>query len=482
MAQNFKQVGNAASVKADLQTINDNFEAVKSNFSGSAFPTVGLIVGMSFHNTSTGLHYILRSMNPVVWENVLTSYSTVDHMKVTRVGGSYSAGSVSLIDQGKIDVAGACRTAFLPASGIKVEYSTDGGATYLDYGLTDEQKRGLCSMNRAIAAVLGKSDTQSLDKTLRITLSPSDNRYSDAEQFYCWFNTKGATCVLDVECSNIGAKDVFFKYKDNIPLVGWAGSNVVNLSGWTFGGGVSQLSNIYSYRFTFRMVAVHPIEVTCPNVSDLRIYGSNCWGYTNPKMFNDSMYTWDIDQNVTFPSKVAATEFVGKLNGTIEPIRIAAGTDLNTVVQAGMYHGYDNNNTSTLQNAPTTYSFSLLVERTTGGDGCKQTLTEFLIPSARTFYRNKYHGTWGPWYQNVDSNNIANYASQKITFTATDSRWGALSNDVYPLTLVTNNKDVILIMCNNNGTIEQVNAGVKVSGNNRIIESLNKFAGYVVCV
>lgn len=70
----------------------------------------------------------------------------------------------------------------------------------------------------------------------------------------------------------------------------------------------------------------------------------------------------------------------------------------------------------------------------------------------------------------------------KITFTATDARWGTLAGGLYPLTLATNNEDIILVMRDNSGVVEQCETGVKVSGNNRILESYDKFAGYAICI
>lgn len=71
---------------------------------------------------------------------------------------------------------------------------------------------------------------------------------------------------------------------------------------------------------------------------------------------------------------------------------------------------------------------------------------------------------------------------KKITFTSADARWGTLAGGLYPLTLDTTGKDIILVMRDNSGTVEQCEVGVKVSGNNRILDSYDKFAGYVLCI
>lgn len=70
----------------------------------------------------------------------------------------------------------------------------------------------------------------------------------------------------------------------------------------------------------------------------------------------------------------------------------------------------------------------------------------------------------------------------KIAFTAADVRWGAITSGLYPLTLDTAGKDVILVMRDNSGTVEQCEVGVKVSGNSRVVSSYDKFAGYAICI
>lgn len=123
----------------------------------------------------------------------------------------------------------------------------------------------------------------------------------------------------------------------------------------------------------------------------------------------------DLSGNASSASKLATprtingTPFDGSSNisfGILEPIQFAAGVDLNTVMQAGMYRCYDYHYAQTVLNSPTGFAFSLLVEMTSGTDGRKQTLTECIAPG-KTFFRKHIDGAWSPWYQNVDSTNIA---------------------------------------------------------------------------
>lgn len=228
-----------------------------------------------------------------------------NYMDLTKSTSRHTAGSLSLLDAAKIDVGRACRTAFLPASGIAVEYTTD-GSTWIDYGLTDTAKQGLCSMNRATQIQLGKGAVQKEGNGVRITLIPVD-RYSSVDQFYCWFNTSGADCTCSIESSTIGSKTTFTSILTDVKVAGWSGNNILTLPGSTFGGSSSQTSNVYAYRITFKIKKISTTYTSAPSVTDLRFYGVNAWSIANSMMLSDHIYSWDSSQNVKFPASLNAT-------------------------------------------------------------------------------------------------------------------------------------------------------------------------------
>lgn len=239
---------------------------------------------------------------------------------INRLSSTNSAGGLSILDQPMIDYARACRTAFTPAEAIKIEYSVDGGSTWVDYGASDYQKIGLFSMNRAGAVKVGAPSSTNITTSMqtRITIEPID-RYAYVDQFYCWFTSSWQTSVLDIERSTIGAKDTFSKIRSDVPISGWSGNNIVNFPSGQYGGGSTQLSNNYAYRFTFKIKTVNNSHLeSFPTVTDIRLYGVNVWAASNKMMEKDSIYSWDIYQNVTFPSDVKANTFTGKLTGNAD--------------------------------------------------------------------------------------------------------------------------------------------------------------------
>lgn len=223
------------------------------------------------------------------------------------------SGSSGPIEAAHIDVLRANRLAFLPANGVTVEYSTDGGATWVDYGATDAQKAGLFTMKLASggAAFYTGKHTATADCTakdqLRITVTPVD-RYCSVNMLYMWVTVSGTTATVDIARSTIGAKTTFANVRTDVPISGWSGPNEIRFSQGTFGGSEGQTYNAYSYRFTLKNTADQEGNV---GIFDLRMYGPSAWGIPNNMVMNDHMYTWDNDKNVSFPAKVTATSFNG---------------------------------------------------------------------------------------------------------------------------------------------------------------------------
>ena len=236
--------------------------------------------------------------------------------KIVLDNSTNYAGYAGPIEAAHIDVLRANRLAFLPASGIKVEYSTDGGATWTNYGATDDQKASLFAMRMGSGTVFyaGKH-TKTAECTakdqLRVTVTPVD-RYASVNMLYLWMTIAGTTATVDIARSTIGAKETFTNVRTDVPISGWSGPNEIRFSQGTFGGGSTQTGNQYSYRFTFKNKADGKGYVS---VMDIRMYGPSAWGTANSMMEKDHIYSWDTNQNVSFPAQVTATKFNGSATG-----------------------------------------------------------------------------------------------------------------------------------------------------------------------
>ena len=69
-------------------------------------------------------------------------------------------------------------------------------------------------------------------------------------------------------------------------------------------------------------------------------------------------------------------------------------TDLNEVIEPGMYYTPSSAHAQSMQNTPTDLAFSLLVEKHAG---VKQTLTSYRTDNFDMYIRNYYNGQWGNW-------------------------------------------------------------------------------------
>ena len=112
---------------------NSGFEVV------SELPTTKLFAGREV--IYNGKKYVYSSG----WKEEITA-NTVYEANLLW-GGRNIVNSYSPVDAGMVSELSANVMAFPNPTGISVEYSVDGGVTWLDYGATDEQKVNLFTTN-----------------------------------------------------------------------------------------------------------------------------------------------------------------------------------------------------------------------------------------------------------------------------------------------------------------------------------------------
>ena len=230
-------------------------------------------------------------------------------------GGKDIAGDVSPLDASLIDEMSPNRLAFLPASCIKVEYTRDGGSTWTDYGLTDDEKRSFVTLSQDLTIGCPDSDTTvTTDCKVRVTITATAGvLYFQTRKIAIYMTTRSAkgTHVL-IEHARCGSGDVFHTTKQ-VELGGRPGWNIVQLAE-RFGGSESQTTNLRSLRFTFGVTSTPTGATSTMMVSKLYMYGETVWYAPYSMMKTGRPYTYDVNQNVTFPAKVSAAGFVGALS------------------------------------------------------------------------------------------------------------------------------------------------------------------------
>lgn len=229
-------------------------------------------------------------------------------------GGRSIAGDISPVDAGMSYLHNANRAQFANPKGIIVEYSTDGGTTWVDYGTSDNYKVRLVS-GLSPTFYLGKraSGTGAASDALRVTINAAD----------CSIYTKLKTVLIEVatgghvglqakvEKAMRGSETKFISTIDTYVVTGWSGWNSLGLNIGPFGGSQNQTSNIGALRFTFTYSGT-PESNQRAAILNMMFLGTTSWTTPSNMAKTGHIYNWDANQNVAFPAQVTATQFNGK--------------------------------------------------------------------------------------------------------------------------------------------------------------------------
>jgi len=230
-------------------------------------------------------------------------------------GGQNLSSNFGPVDAGILPELGANRAAFISPDNIVVQYSTNGGSSWTDYGASAADKVNLFNGNGA-AFRIGKNSTTGVDYTnyrLRIILTPG-GLYTTLNKFIILVSTSGSSgcwCTIDARLrSNVNSStDTWTTFANQVGISGWSGYNVINTSGLTTYGG-TPASQYGEIRFTFGNTGY---STSYPGLTVTKIFCIGGVGWTTPSTLarTGHMYTYDASQNVTFPANVTASSFIG---------------------------------------------------------------------------------------------------------------------------------------------------------------------------
>jgi hypothetical protein len=230
-------------------------------------------------------------------------------------GGRNIANGYSPIDAAMISELGANRFAFGKAAGITVEYSTDAGKTWLDYGYTDIQKVGIFGVGQS--TLLGKStiDTLTTDCMLRISIAPHVfGLYTVLNKFviHAYASSRtGAYCTIDASIKD--TPTVFKTFANKVPLYGGPAWNIINTPNLiTYNNAPSTQFGLI--RFTFGCTAVNT-EFGAIAIDRIMAFGGVGWSTPSNIAKNGHLYTYNNSQEAKFPASITAPNFIGKVNG-----------------------------------------------------------------------------------------------------------------------------------------------------------------------
>lgn len=267
-----------------------------------------------------------------------TAITSIDEALLAYGTTSAMKGSLSAFDMAVSDIHSANRLAFGHASGVTIEYSTNGGTTWADYGASDSMKVGLIS-GIDTSLVIGKKSNQSAttQDQLRITLKSSRlGVYTRPQKLLIYLSTNGAAgSSVKMQYSKKGTPDTYID-TDSFLVDGWSGWNSIPLAKYmtTFGGGSNQTTNVESIRLTFSITGTSTTYNSNLTIHALRLFGTTYWTYPSTMAKSNHIYTFDTSQNTTFPAEVTATKFNGPatkigtatVGSTTQPVYISSGT------------------------------------------------------------------------------------------------------------------------------------------------------------
>lgn len=237
-------------------------------------------------------------------------------------GGKDLLNDFSPVDAVLVPELGSDHFCFFPPSNVDIEYSTDGGKTWLDYGSTIDQKWKLFSLGATYTIGKCTGNNQSTDNMLRITMRAKGVIYTQIKKFIFLVSTNGShQSYVTIETQKNGGD--FKAYGGKHYLEGWSGCTVVNFDiipsqsvAGDFRFGVTSYCNADTIRFTFGCESfIDNNPYTGLSVMRIMAFGGTCWTAPSNMATNKCLYSYNYLQEAKFPSTVTAPNFVGTING-----------------------------------------------------------------------------------------------------------------------------------------------------------------------
>lgn len=245
-------------------------------------------------------------------------------------GGRDISGNVSPIDAAMISNLSANRLAFAKVDGMDVEFSRDGGATWSPYNCQDYHKTTILNGGDTNIFAIGGGGKSTTDYKLRITLRGWEmGVYCTPQKLFIKSSSNGSVGgnVLIERASSATPND--FKTFKTAALSGWPSWNSVDLNGWgAFGMYEGSPNNTrYDMRLTFGITGVSTNESfnSALAIHGIMMVGANSYRWNSAFAETGHLYSYDHNQNATFPAIVKAPKFIVS-NGTASQFLKADGS------------------------------------------------------------------------------------------------------------------------------------------------------------
>lgn len=210
-------------------------------------------------------------------------------------GGKDFASGYGILDAALIPTLGADRfRGITNTDAIIIQYSRDGGTTWLDYDASDKQKIGLfCDDYDPAPINIGKATTGTeitSDYKLRIIIDAYKAKiYTELRKFALYVSTNGSSgCTVTIDAApaddtttDEGTNDNYNKIlKQDVPLAGWSGWNVINNFYFTLRNNNGS-GHYRKVRFTFSITEQTNTNYVGFRVLCIKAFGGFGWNVPN---------------------------------------------------------------------------------------------------------------------------------------------------------------------------------------------------------
>lgn len=176
--------------------------------------------------------------------------------------------------------------------------------------------------------------------------------------------------------------------------------------------------------------------------------------------------------NYTLPAATASVLGGVKIGSNININSDVISVNNASTAQKGVVQLIDSSVTEDYTKAPTAAAMKRTWELASGKQNPETTLSGYGITDAYTKTE----------VDNKITEAVAGAAVLKTEFTASSANWGTLSDGYYPFTLAASGKHFLGMYRTNGSTYENVMVDAVESGSNIIIQSTEKFAGFILTI
>lgn len=176
--------------------------------------------------------------------------------------------------------------------------------------------------------------------------------------------------------------------------------------------------------------------------------------------------------NYTLPAATASALGGVKIGSNININSDVISVNNASTTQKGVVQLIDSSVTEDYTKAPTAAAMKRTWELASGKQNPETTLSGYGITDAYTKTE----------VDNKITEAVAGAAVLKTEFTASSANWGTLSDGYYPFTLAASGKHFLGMYRTNDSTYESVMVDAVESGSNIIIQSTEKFAGFILTI